>query len=73
MLLALCLSVLSCLVSGMFTMFFMHHSSSPLSVMMALKPLLTYHLSVLLLMSRASMRSRIFLIIANVGVVGPRM
>ena len=73
MLLALCLSALSCLVSGVFTMFFMHRSSSPPSVMMVLKPLPTYHLSVLLLMSWASMKSRVFLITANVSVVGPCM
>ena len=57
MLLALCHSVLSYLVSGVFTMFFMLRSSNPLSVMMALKPLLTYRLSVLLLMCEFALNS----------------
>ena len=74
MLLALCRFALSCLVNDVFIMFFTLCNSSPLSAMMALKPaLLTSRLFVLLLMSWANMKSRVFLTIAPVSMVEPRM
>ena len=73
-LLALCHSALSCLVNGVFTMFFTLCSSSSLSAMMALKPaLLTFCIYVLLLMSWVSMKSSIFFTIALVSMVKPCM
>ena len=54
----------------MYTMCFMHRNSSPPLAMMALMPMqLTYQLCVLLLMSRASTKWKIYLIITLMGVV----
>ena len=70
LLLVLCPSALSCLASGVYMTCFMPRNSSPPLATMALMPMqLMYQLSVLLLISWASIKWKISLIIALMGVV----